>query len=163
MLVALGLGAVAGCGSGADLLAEPASAALHGDVQAIRGALAQDRDPAARAAVGSFRERVHRLADAGEIDPRDAVALLAQADRIAAEIEPSAPLPSATAAPERVETVRITVNRAGPARAERDDDSDNDDDKRDSGKKDKTRSEGKENRDARDDDDRGNDDDGDDD
>ncbi len=100
--VALAAVLLAGCGSGAETLTADDAAALHGQVDTIRTAIADGRTGAARKAVADLRTAIRRLADTGELDPADGLVLLTQVDRIEQEIARTAtptPVPTPTPAP----------------------------------------------------------------
>ncbi len=84
---ALVLGLLSGCGSGADTIDTSASADLHRQVDAVREAVADGRNPAALSAVDDLRATIRRLAASGELDPADGLVLLTQVDRIATRVE----------------------------------------------------------------------------
>lgn len=101
LTAALLSGLLAGCGSGDELITSSTADTLHSQVQAVRKAVAEDRDGAAESAVANLRANIRRFADAGELDPADALVLLTQVDRIAAALESRAtPTPSPTPTPE---------------------------------------------------------------
>ena len=106
-VVLLALGA---CGSDDPGLAAGPTAALRDQVVAVRASAAVGDAKAARSALNAFRAQVHRLVGTGELDPADAVGLLAQADRVGmrldGELTPVAePTPEPTPRPV-VRTVR---------------------------------------------------------
>lgn len=95
---------LAGCGSGDETIASSTADTLHSQVQAVREAVAEGRNGAAESAAANLREDIRELANAGEIDADDALVLLTQVDRIAAELETRAtptpkPTPKPTPAP----------------------------------------------------------------
>lgn len=93
---------LAGCGSGDESISDTAADALHGQVDAVRAAVAEGRDPVAKAAVARLRESIRNLASSGELNPEDALVLLAQVDRIATQVDKRAtptPTPRPTPTP----------------------------------------------------------------
>ena len=82
MLLALGA-----CGSDDAGLAAGPTSALRDQVVAVRAAATTGNVEAARSALDAFRAQVHRLVESGELDPADAVELLAQADRVGTGLE----------------------------------------------------------------------------
>lgn len=93
---------LAGCGSGDEAISTTAADALHNQVEAVREAVAEGRNPAAKAAVADLRQSIRDLATSGQVNPEDALVLLAQVDRIATQVDQRAtptPTPTPTAAP----------------------------------------------------------------
>ena len=100
LTAALLSGLLAGCGSGDELITSPTADTLHSQVQAVRKAVAEGRHGAAESAVANLRANIRRFADAGELDPADALVLLTQVDRIAAALQSRAtPTPTPTPEP----------------------------------------------------------------
>lgn len=89
LLLALGA-----CGSDGSGLAAGHTSALRDQVVAVRAAATTGDAEAARSALDAFRAQVHGLVESGELDPAEAVELLAQADRVGtglnAELAPAA-------------------------------------------------------------------------
>lgn len=91
---------LAGCGSGEEAVSNAAADSLHSQVDAVRKAVAEDRTPAAKAAVADLRESIRNLASSRELNPEDALVLLAQVDRIATQVDRVAtPTPKPTPTP----------------------------------------------------------------
>lgn len=91
---------LAGCGSDDELITSTTADSLHAQVRAVREAVADGQTGRAESAVTNLRNDLRRLADAGELDPADALVLLTQVDRIAAGLEPAAtPTPTPTPTP----------------------------------------------------------------
>jgi hypothetical protein len=100
---ALLAGVLAGCGSGDDTISSSTADDLHRQVDAVRAAVADGRDPAALAAVTDLKATIRRLAGSGDLNPADGLVLLTQVDRIATRIENRAtptPAPTPTPTPE---------------------------------------------------------------
>ncbi len=118
LALVLPLGLV-GCADDTPGLAAEQAVALHGRVASVRAAAALENPVAARTAVAQFRADVQRLVEAGSLDPAQAMALLAHADQIDADIVDTVipPTPKATPSPSTAD--RTPVNRTRtPERAD---------------------------------------------
>lgn len=102
LLLAAGVGGLAGCGGEERTLSAQHRDELHADIESVRASVERDRNAAALARMDDFRATVRDLADRGELSDADASVLLTQADRIAAglKVAPSPKVtPSATTSP----------------------------------------------------------------
>ncbi len=97
---ALLCGLLAGCGSGTETITKANADTLRSQVDAIRAAVADGRNPAALSALADLRKEIRRLAESGELNADDSEVLLTQADRIAENIKSRAtPTPRPTPTP----------------------------------------------------------------
>lgn len=87
-VVLLALGA---CGADDSALAAGPTSALRERVAAVRAAATTGDAAGARSALDAFRAQVHRLVETGELDPADAVDLLAHADRVGSGLRAGPP------------------------------------------------------------------------
>lgn len=110
------LGLLVGCGSGTETITKANADTLRSQVDAIRTAVADGRNPAALSALADLRKQIRRLAESGELNADDSEVLLTQADRIAEDIKSRAtPTPTPRPTPTPLVVVELPL---GPGKGE---------------------------------------------